>query len=174
MEIYESILRDHATIKSWVRHLVEIPAQDSITRDIFLEQLQNLLLIHFKIEELTFYVPIKAANNITDVTSSSHADHHRISESLLGLRGINDHGRLRDQLEKFKTLVDSHLTQEEAFMFLVGKAHLSAHESVQLSAAYELMKESIRKEGIEKHMLYRVINLLPSRFSEDFKNAFQL
>ncbi|HEX7676255.1 MAG TPA: hemerythrin domain-containing protein [Bdellovibrio sp.] len=174
MEIYESILRDHSTIKSWVKHLMDIPAQDSLTRDIFLEQLQSLLLVHFKVEELTFYVPLKAANNITDVTSSSHSDHHRITKSLLALHGVSEASRLHEQLEEFKTLVESHLTQEEAFMFLVGKAHLSAQEAAQLSAAYELMKESIRKEGIEKQMLYRVINLLPSHFSQDFKNVFQV
>jgi hemerythrin-like domain-containing protein len=172
MEIYELIQRDHKRIQTLLDNLVNATEHNEGTKRV-LDDIENELIPHARAEEAIFYDSLreesKSGKGAVNESFSEHAQAETILRSLKGMSKIDV--EWQDAAKKLKESLDSHIVKEESQMFSTAREVFSAEEATQLGEAFDRMKPEIRQQGSIKNTAEFIANLMPSRFSEKFRNA---
>jgi len=170
MDIYENLRKDHLEIIRLLSELISLNENDDYCYTI-IEKISSELIPHVRAEEAAFYNSMRATDADTGVVMHSFKEHME-TESLLRLlqsRIKLDFG-WKETAQKLKESLEHHIQEEETKVFTQAKKLFSPEEAVQISTAFDKMKEEYKSEGALKNSMDIVINLLPARIANKIGN----
>ena len=97
---------------------------------------------------------------------------HMEAETLLRILQVEDktHMDWKETASKLKEALEHHIQEEETTMFNLARANFTAEEAQQMGAAFEKLKPEIKEQTIVGTTWDMVANLMPTRFSNNFRD----
>jgi hypothetical protein len=151
-DIRDLILRDHEELLSLLGKLTE--ARSAATRSRILKQLASAAPAHDKPEERTVYAALKrASEESADIAHEGKVEHGLVSGLLKTLLRMRDLGspKAKAHADVLKELLEHHIEEEHAEMFVQLERDFDADERAALGAAYLAARQAfISKQGARK------------------------
>ena len=166
MLIYETLKKDHETLKNLLNQLLELTEHDSRRKDL-IKQIRDEFIPHARAEEAVFYNPLRSVAPAKEAVRHSYQDHIE-AESLLKTLQAKEKIDMnwKKTAHNLKVAVEHHIQEEETTIFSFAKQVFSEQEASQISEAFEKMKPQIKEEGFMGTTLDLIENLMPPRFSK--------
>ena len=164
MLIYETLKKDHQTVKSLLNELTVLD-EDSENRSDLIEKIRSELIPHARAEEAVFYNSLRAVPAAQDVVMHAYQEHIE-AETLLKTLQLKDKidADWKKTANKLKEALEHHISEEEGRVFTVAQEVFSAEEATQFNEAFEKMKEEVKDESFAGTTMDLIANLMPPRF----------
>lgn len=140
MEIFETLRKDHALVRDQLDLLIGLTADRSevgASKDEWIEAFYDLkmaLVAHNRAEESVFYDVMNRVPNRPELSDIKTEEHHLAEETLQDLEEMSPSDRdWSAMLALLKNQIESHVAEEETFVFGVMQDHITSSESERMS-----------------------------------------
>jgi hemerythrin superfamily protein len=140
MDIYSYLHNDHQKVSNLMEQI--LATNDKSSRGSLLQQMKELLLLHAKTENATFYKALENNNQTKERIEHAQEEHHEIEEYLtnLGAQESNT-DKWFEQFGELKHAVTHHVEEEEGEIFEHAQQVLTNDQAVQLAAEMDALKQ---------------------------------
>lgn len=168
MEIYEALIKDHDKVKGLLSKLIK--SEGGNFRDL-VSQIRDELIPHSRAEEAVFYNSIREVKPAKDVVMHGYAEHVAAEGLLRTLQAVKVFDTAAMTVaKKLKETYENHIASEENEIFKAAKELFSHDEAEQMCKAFEKMKPEIKNESIFGTTWEMIVNLMPARLRENFRD----
>lgn len=165
MEIFETLRNDHARVRDHLDLLIGLSLRDSkgeINED-WTEAFYDLkmaLIAHHRAEETVFYDVMNRVPNRPELADIKTEEHHLAEETLQDLEEMTPADRdWGAMLALLKNQIESHVAEEETFVFGVMQDLISDVESERMSEDFlRLRTEEFLGRGYRLKFVKRATN----------------
>ena len=141
--IYELLKADHKTVKDLFEKMAA--SEEAATRTRLVAQLKQELLAHSEAEDIVFYQPLKAKEDLHDLILEAEEEHRVVSRLLGELERLSpENEKWKARLTVLKELVEHHVEEEEGEMFKKAKSVLSRAQEQEIGAAFLATKKQFK------------------------------
>ncbi|MES2855526.1 MAG: hemerythrin domain-containing protein [Bdellovibrionota bacterium] len=173
MQIYEALKKDHDAVKKLLQRLEGSADADQETRSALIEKIRDELIPHSRAEEAVFYNSLRYIDEAKDLVRHGYQEHMEAEALLRTLQGMDAlNADWTTVARKLKDAVEHHIEEEEGEIFAAAKQLLAEEEATAMAEVFEQMKPQVREEGFMKNTFDGIINTMPPRFIEPFRNFF--
>lgn len=170
MNIYQALIQDHNEVKKYLTELVELNEDKVERRSELISLIRDALIPHARAEEAVFYNSLRLLKSTSDLGWEGYKEHME-AETLLRSLQVMDKLDIswRSTALKLKKAVEDHIKEEEQQMIPVAQQLFTNQEAIAMAEDFNAMKPEIKKEGLVRTTLDMVVNMMPPRFSDQFK-----
>lgn len=167
MQIYESLKKDHDTVKQLLSQLISLNESETKQRSVLVAQIRDELIPHSRAEEAVFYNSMRLLDETKSLAMHGYREHLE-AETLLRTLQLLDATNLswKETAYKLKESLEHHIEEEEGEMFAAAQGLFTAEEAVVLDEVFKKMKPEIKEEGLMMNTLEMVKNMMPPRLTD--------
>lgn len=172
MAIYELLKADHEKVKGLLNELLSLQDDDSEGRKRLVQQIRDDLIPHSRAEESVFYNSLRTVDSAKDMAMHAYKEHME-AETLLRMLQVQDKTNMswRGTAQKLKDALTHHISEEEGHMFEKARNSFTAEEAQMMGDAFQKLKPEIREEGLMGTTWDMIANMMPPRFSDNFRKS---
>jgi hemerythrin superfamily protein len=172
MAIYELLKADHDKVKGLLNELLSLQDDDSEGRKRLVQQIRDDLIPHSRAEESVFYNSLRTVDSAKDMAMHAYKEHME-AETLLRMLQVEDKTNMswRSTAQKLKEALSHHISEEEGHMFEKARNSFTAEEAQMMGDAFQKLKPEIREEGLMGTTWDMIANMMPPRFSDNFRKS---
>ncbi len=143
MNIFETLRLDHAGVRNLMEDLIDGDRAAENWPEVFYD-LKLALVAHNRAEEQVFYDVLNRIPNREELADIKTEEHHMAEEILQDLEEMSPSDRDWDTtLGLLKNQIESHIAEEETFVFAVIEAQISDEEAETMSEAFERARTEV-------------------------------
>jgi hemerythrin-like domain-containing protein len=141
--IFELLAQDHRKVQDLLAGITQCPP-DEMPRSLeFLTQVRDLLRLHMKFEEETFYPETEQRTGAEKDISDAIHDHDEARALIDELLRTDPHSlNWIDKAAELKIKLDRHIDEEEGKLFQQAREAMSAAKAEDLGRDYLALKQS--------------------------------
>lgn len=144
MEIFEALRLDHIRLRDGLDDLIDMTTGQELTdewAEVFFD-LKQSLNAHDRAEETVFYDALTRVPNRQELADIKTEEHHQVEETLQELELIHPAGSGWIQmLFLLRNQIESHIAEEETFVFGLLQGVISDEESEQMGDEFRRLRD---------------------------------
>lgn len=167
MKIYESLKKDHETVKNLLNSLVSLAEDNKTQRDQLIQQIHDELIPHSRAEEAVFYNSMRLLDETKSIAMHGYREHLE-AETLLRSLQVRDATNMKwkDTAYKLKNALEHHIEEEEGEMFTAAQQLFTDEEAEIINEAFQKMKPEVKEEGFMMNTVTMIKNMMPPRLTD--------